>query len=119
LVTVLLVALLAAAVIGHLEINAEEIQVMQNHIGSVQALATAEAGLNDALAQLRLNRAWQAGFANKAFEGGSCTVTVNGSTIRSAGVTSGGFTATTEAEVIVATEGPPYLVGITRLRINP
>jgi Tfp pilus assembly protein PilX len=119
LVIVLLVALLAATVVGHLQINAEEIQLMQNHIGGAQALATAEAGLNDALAQVRLDPTWHTGFVDKPFDGGSYTVVIDGSTIRSTGVISSGFAATMEAEVILASDGPPYLMGITRLRINP
>jgi len=118
LVIVLLVALLAATVVGHLQINTEEIQLMQNHIGGAQALATAEAGLNDAMAQLRLDRGWQDGFAGKPFNGGTYTVVVDGSTIRSTAVTTAGFTATMKAQVTVASDGPPYVVRIDSLRIN-
>lgn len=118
LVIVLLVALLAATVAGHLQVNAEEIQLMQNHIGGVEALATAEAGLNDALAQLRLDAGWHGGFVNKSFNGGSYTVVVGGSTIRSTGITSSGFTATMEAGVTLASDGPPYLIKMDSLRIN-
>lgn len=118
LVIVLLVALLAATVAGHLEINTEEIQLMQNHIGGAQALATAEAGLNDAMAQLRLDRGWHSGFVGKPFNGGAYTVVVNGSTIRSTAVTSSGFTATMEAQVVVASGGPPYLIRVDSLQIN-
>lgn len=118
LVIVLLVALLAATVAGHLQINAEEIQLMENHIGGAEALAVAEAGLNDALAQLRVDSGWHSGFGDKPFRDGSYTVVVNGSTIRSTGTTSGGYTATMEAEVTLASDGPPYLIRIDSLRIN-
>jgi Tfp pilus assembly protein PilX len=118
LIVVLLAALLAATVIGHLQINGEEIQVMQNQIGGAEALATAEAGLNDALAQLRSSSGWHAGYVNKAFNGGSYSVTVNGTTLRSTAVTSTGFTATMEAVVTLAAGGPPYLVRIDSLKIN-
>jgi len=118
LVIVLLVALLAATVAGHLQINAEEIQLMQNHIGGVEALATAEAGLNDALAQLRLDSSWHIGFVDKPFNGGSYTVIVDGSTIRSMARTSSGFDATMEVEVTLASDGPPYVVRIDSLRVN-
>jgi archaellum component FlaG (FlaF/FlaG flagellin family) len=118
LVIVLVAALLAATVAGHLQINAEEIQVMQNHIGGAEALATAEAGLNDALAQLRLDRGWDSGFVNKPFNGGSYTVIVDGSTIRSTATTSSGFAARMEAEVTLALHGPPYVIRIDRLRVN-
>jgi len=118
LVIVLLVALLAATVAGHLQINAEEIQLMENHLGGAKALATCEAGLNDALAQLRVDCAWHSGLVDKPFDGGSYTVVVNGSTIRSTGTTSGGFTATMEAQITLASDGPPYLIRIDSLRIN-
>jgi Tfp pilus assembly protein PilX len=71
LVVVLLVALLAAVVMGHLQVNTEEIQLVQNHVGGAEAMALAEAGLNDALAQLRRNPDWCAGYADKPFGGGS------------------------------------------------
>lgn len=118
LIVVLLAALLAATVAGHLQINAEEIQLMQNHIGGVEALATAEAGLNDALAQLRSDSGWHSGYVDKPFNGGSYSVTIDGPTIRSTGVASGGFTATMEAKVTLASNGPPYLIRIDSLRIN-
>jgi len=118
LMVVLLAALLAAAVAGHLQVNVEEIQLMQNHIGGAEALATAEAGLNDALAQLRADRSWRSGYADKSFNGGSYSVTIDGSTVHSTAVTAGGFMATMEAEVTVAPDGPPYVIRIDGLRIN-
>ncbi len=118
LMVVLLAALLAATVAGHLQINTEEIQLMQNHIGGAEALATAEAGLNDAMAQLRLDRSWQSGFVGKPFNDGTYTVVIDGRTIRSVGMTAGGYTATVEAEVTVRSDGPPYLIRIDSLRIN-
>jgi len=118
LVVVLVAALLAATVMGHLQISTEEIQLMQNHIHGAEALATAEAGLNDALAQLRQNAGWSGGFVAKPFNGGSYTVTVNGSTITSTGVTSDGFTAKMEAEITAASGGPPFLVRVNKVRIN-
>jgi hypothetical protein len=119
LVVVALVALLAATVMGHLQVNAEEIQLMQNHVHGVQALAIAEAGLNDALAQLRLNPGWSSGFAGKPLGDGSYTVTRAEGTIRSVATTSNGFTARVEADVTIAPDGPPHLIRIDEWRINP
>ena len=118
LVVVLLVALLAAVVMGHLQVNTAEIQLMQNHTHGAEALAVAEAGLNDALAQLRQDPGWTAGLADKPFGGGSYTVVVNGSTVTSTAVTSHGFVARVEAEVTKPSEGLPSDLRITRLRIN-
>jgi hypothetical protein len=116
---VVLVALLAATVMGHLHVNTEEIQLMQNHIHGVEALAVAEAGLHDALAHLRLDAGWSQGFVDKPFRGGSYSVTVRGSTIASAATTARGFVARIEADVTVASHGPPYIIEIEELRINP
>ncbi len=119
LVVVVLVALLAATVMGHLQVNAEEIQLMQNHIHGVEAMAVAEAGLNDALARLRADSGWRDGFTDKPFDVGSYTVSVAGSTITSTAMTSHGFVVRLEADVTTAPSGPPYLVRIDELRINP
>lgn len=119
LIVVVLVALLAATVMGHLQVNAEEIQLMQNHIHGVEAVTLAEAGLNDALAQLRLDPAWNKGFVDKPFANGTYTVTVQDATIQSVAATEDGFSARIEADVAIAPDGPPYLVRIDELRINP
>ncbi len=92
---------------------------MQNHLHGVQAMAIAEAGLNDALAQLRADSAWNKGFADKPFGKGAYTVTIKDATIASAATTSNGFSARLEADVAIAPEGPPYLIRIDELRINP
>jgi Tfp pilus assembly protein PilX len=115
LVVVLLVALLAAVVMGHLQINTEEIQLVQNHIGGVEALAIAEAGLNEALARLRQDSIWSAGLVDQPFGSGAYTVAVKGSTLTSTAVTSRGFVAKIQAEVTEAPDG----VQINRWRINP
>jgi type II secretory pathway component PulK len=119
LVVVLLVALLAAVVMGHLQINTEEIQLVQNQTGGAEALALAEAGLNDALAQLRQDPAWSAGLADKPFASGSYTVVVDGSTVTSTAVTSRGFVAKIQADVTKSPGGPPCTIQIDRWRINP
>jgi hypothetical protein len=119
LVVVLLVALLATVVMGHLQINTEEIQLVQNHTGGVEAVAIAEAGLNDALARLRQDADWRAGVADQPFGSGTYTVTVNGSTVTSTAVTSRGFVAKVEAEVTKSAGGSGGSVQIDRWRINP
>jgi Tfp pilus assembly protein PilX len=118
LLVVFLTALLAAVVMGHLQVNAEEIQLMQNQIDGAEALATAEAGLNDALAQLRQDSGWSSGFVGKPFQGGSYTVVVDGSTLSATGITARGFVATVAAEITIAAGGPPFLIQIDDLRIN-
>jgi type II secretory pathway component PulK len=119
LVVVVLVALLAATVMGHLQVNAEEIQLMRNHLYGAQAMALAEAGLNDALSQLRADSSWRDGFADKSLGDGSYTVSVDGSTITSTATTSHGFVVRLAADVTTAVDGPPYVVRIDELRVNP
>ena len=119
LVVVLLVALLAAVVMGHLQINTEEIQLVQNHIGGAEAMALAEAGLNDALAQLRRDPGWHAGYADKPFGGGSYTVVVDGSTVTATALTARGFVAKVQAEITRGTSDTPLLLEVNRLRLNP
>lgn len=119
LIVVALIALLAATVMGRLQVNAEEIQLMQNHVRAAQAMAVAEAGVNDAMAQLRTNADWRSGFLDKPFDGGLYSVSIDGATIASTGTTSDGFVARLEADVTIAADGPPYLIRIDELRINP
>ncbi|MCX5644568.1 MAG: hypothetical protein NTZ17_07760 [Phycisphaerae bacterium] len=119
LVVVLLVALLAAVVMGHLQINTEEIQLVQNQAGGVEAQAIAEAGLNDALARLRQDPGWNTRLADKPFASGSYTVVVEGSAVTSTAVTARGFVAKIQADVTRSSGGPPGAVQIDRWRINP
>jgi len=121
IVTVFAVAIMAVLTIGILQINTEELQIVRNQIYAAQAMAVAEAGLNDAFAQLRSNPNWNAGFTNKAFLGNSYTIVVTGSfpslTIESIGTTSQGFVAKMTSDVTIGTSSP-YVVRIDKLRIN-
>jgi type II secretory pathway component PulK len=118
LMVVFLVALLSAVVMGMLQINTEEVQLMQNYVNAAQALTVAEAGLNDALAQIRANASWNVGFTSKAFVGGTYTVTVSGGTITSVGTSSQGSSAKVQATVTVANSGPPYVIEMDSCRVN-
>ena len=121
LIAVFVIALLSALVCGMLQMNTEEIQLMQNHIYAAEALAVAEAGLNDAFAQIRANDDWTAGFTNKSFAGHTYTVKVSGTLparkIESTAATSNGYTAKVVANITVG-KSKPYLVRIESLRIN-
>ncbi len=118
IMSVFVVALLAAIVVGMLQINTEEIQIMRNHIRGAEARAIAEAGLNDAMAQLRADAMWDAGFVDKSLAGGTYTVARDGVEITALGTTSQGYTARIRADVTVAQAGPPHLVTIDRIRVN-
>jgi Tfp pilus assembly protein PilX len=122
LITIFIIALMSAVVIGMLQVNTEEIQLMRNQIYAVQALAVAEAGLNDAFSELRDDSSWADGFTDKLFNGGSYTVTVSGTLpnnliITSTGTSSQGFVARVEADVTLSS-GSPYIIRIDNLRIN-
>ena len=123
LITVFIVALLSAVVMGMLQINTEEIQLMQNQIFAAKALATAEAGLNDAFSRIRNDDEWDAGFDDKSFNGGVYDVNVTGTlpnlTIVSEGTSAQGFVARVAADVTVDTSGSGnHTIRIDNLGIN-
>jgi len=60
--------MLSAITIGILQMNTEEIQLMRNQIFAAKAHAIAEAGLNDAFSELRVDSSWNSGFDNKVFQ---------------------------------------------------
>jgi Tfp pilus assembly protein PilX len=121
ILAIFIVALLAAVVMGMLQINTEEIQVMRNQIYAADALTTAEAGLNDAFSEIRADLSWNAGFTDKAFNGGSYTVTVGGVspslTITSTGTSSQGFVGRVEADITIGASSP-HIIRIDSLRFN-
>ena len=100
----------------------EDTQIMRNQIFAAQALTTAEAGLNDALSEIRTDSSWDSGFNNKTFESGSYTLTVSGSlptlTLESTGTSPQGYTAKIEADITVDSSGPPHVIRIDQLSIN-
>ena len=118
IMVVFVVALLGAIIMGMLQVNTEEIQIMQNHVRAAEALAIAEAGLNDALAQLRADSAWDTGLADKPFGGGVYTVTVDASQITSVATSAHGYVARVKAEVTASPAGPPHRVNIDSFRVN-
>lgn len=115
LIVVFVIALLSAVVIGMLQLNTEEIQLMHNQINAAQAIATTEAGLNDAL--FRIRQGSDPNISDEPFNGGSYTVDVNGNTITSTGTTAQSFVARVEADITTGTTSP-YIVRIDDLRIN-
>ncbi len=122
LIVVFLLALTAALVIGMLHLTTEELLQIRNQTGMAQALSAAEAGLHDAIAEIRQDSSWRSGFLHKPFFEDSYTVSVTGSlpllTIDSTGMTAGGYQARLRAEVQVGLN-PPYAASIESFRINP
>ena len=122
LLTVFTVAMLSALVVGILQITTEEIQLMQNHIYAAEATATAEAGLNDAFAQIRVDPNCVSGMSiGESFNGGSYSVTSEGAlpdpNIISEGTSSQGYVARVKADITVK-DTTPYVIRIDNLRVN-
>lgn len=123
LIAIFAIALLSAMVIGILQMNTEEIQLMQNQIYAAQALATAEAGLNDAFSELRADDEWVGPLTNEPFNDGLYNVSVTGTlpnlTIESEGISAQGFVARVEADVTVDTsDSSDHTIRIDNLRVN-
>jgi Tfp pilus assembly protein PilX len=121
LMVVFAIALITTITVGIMMMTTEELQLMQNQLFAAEAFETAEAGLNDAFAQIRSSSSWTTGFINKAFNNGSYTVTVTGTlpnrTITSTGASSQGYVARVAANVTVGTSAP-YIIRIDNLRVN-
>lgn len=118
-VVIFVIALLSAVTIGVLQMNTEEIQLVKNQVFAAEALATAEAGLNDAFARIRGGS--DPNITDESFNGGTYDVNVTGAlpnlTITSTGTTSQSFIARIEADITVGTSSP-YVIRIDNLRIN-
>ncbi|HUV40853.1 MAG TPA: hypothetical protein VMW23_03580 [Sedimentisphaerales bacterium] len=123
LLTVFIIALFSVLVMGMLQLNTEELQLMRNQIFAAEATATAEAGLNDAFSRLRRDAYWDTGFDDKHFNGGTYSVAVAGSVpnliITSEGISAQGFKTRVEADITIDTSGTNnHTVRIDNLRVN-
>jgi Tfp pilus assembly protein PilX len=124
LIVIFAIALFTTITVGILVMTTEELQLMQNQLYAAQAMCTAEAGLNDAFAQIRADSSWMpdAGYINKSFSGyGTYTVTYEGSppdpNIICTGVSAEGYTARVKAKVTIGAASP-YIIRIDDFRIN-
>ena len=119
IMVVFVVALLSAVVMGILQLNVVEIQIMQNHVNAVEARMVAQAGLNDAVSRLRLDSEWDDGFEDRAFNGGTHTVTVsNQDEIEATRTSAQGFTCVVTAAFTATSTNPPHTIRMGALRIN-
>jgi len=122
LVTVFVIALLATITAGILQLSAEELKISSNQLNAAEALATAEAGLNDAFARIREDSSCIDTFPfTESFNGGSYTVSAEGSlpdpNIISEATSAAGFVARVKAEVTIGSTSP-YIIRIDKLRVN-
>lgn len=114
LMTVFIIALGAALIIGFLQISTTDLQIARNTQYSTRALYIAEAGIEDALYELVLNKLWNAGFTNKAFAGDTYTVTIvnnhpNPSVIDSTSTAGGSFQRHLQVQVTISGSNPPVI----------
>lgn len=123
---VFVVIMVSALVIGILQINLSEVWLTQHRVNAAQARAVAEAGLNDALARIRVDpNGTTADFTQtlpqgEDFAGGQYTVDVNSNTIT---VTADinewqGYRATLEAQITVSDGNTPHIIRIDSLKVN-
>ena len=121
LIAMFVIALMTTLVIGIIQMNTEEIQLTQNQVNATEAVCVAEAGLNDALSELRTDDSWTTGFTNKAFSGGSYDVTVTPSlpniNIVATGTSAKGFVAIVNADITIGTISP-YVIRIDEMKVN-
>jgi Tfp pilus assembly protein PilX len=118
---VFIIAFMTVLVAGMLQNSGEDIQLMRNQISGAIALATAQAGLNDAFSELREDCDWDDGFSDKSYNNGSYDVEITGSspnlTVVATGQSQQGYTAKIEADVTLS-ETSPYILRIDSFRIN-
>ena len=121
IVVIFIIALMTILIFGMLQISTEQLQLMQNQVYSEYAIATAQAGFNDAFSELRTDSSWTTGFTNKSFNNGSYTVTVTGTlpnlTVESTGTSSQGYVAKMSADITIGTS-IPYVIRVDTMRIN-
>ncbi len=115
---VFVVALLTTAVSGIIQLNSEELQVMTNHVGMVQAHAIAEAGIAHAIARKRMDPAWDLGFQHQRFGEGTFSVTVDGTTLTSTGRSAQGYQARVTFDLTILGSIPPYDIRVNAVRLN-
>jgi len=114
---VFVVALLATAVCGIIQLNTEELQVMNNHLGMVQSHAIAEAGIEDAIAHKRLDPTWQQG-VQRRLGGGDYSVTVEGETLTSIGRSAEGYQTMLSVDITILGEKTPHTIRTDAVRLN-
>lgn len=139
LITVFTIAMLSTLVVGILAANTSEIQLVQNQLYAVQALALAEAGLNTVMAQIRNDATWRQdiptveetvhyknmwvdggmpanaeefadGYYIVGFDGGRVVITAGVKSWR-------GYVAIIEAQVTIS-PGVPHIIRIDNLKVN-
>ncbi len=129
-ISVFVVILVSALVIGILQINLSEVWLTQHRVNAAQARAVAEAGLNDAFARIRVDaNGTTADFtgtvpAEGDFAGGQYSVDVNVDvnndiiTVTADTNEWEGYRATLEAQITVSSGSTPHIIRVDSLKAN-
>jgi hypothetical protein len=120
LVLTLLVSLIVATlIIAFLDITSTDLTLVKNHMYSVKAYYIAEAGVADAINQIRLNgpladTQWQAFFPSGSDQY-TVTVSQSSTVIKSTGFAwASNFSRTLEAKISISGSSQPYNVSINQ-----
>jgi Tfp pilus assembly protein PilX len=125
-ISVFVVMLVSALVIGILQINLSEVWLTQHRVNAAQARAVAEAGLNEAFARIRIDaNGTTADFggtvsAEEDFAGGQYSVDVNNDILTVTADTNEweGYSATLEAQITVSSGSTPHIIRVDSLKAN-
>ncbi len=115
---VFLVAFSVLLVGALLRSQTSDLQISRNHISSMKALFVADAGVEDAIAELRDDYTWNTGFTGKVFPSGSTSsytveVTNNQPTVEilSTGMVNG-YVRKIQVELTVGDSSSPYSIRV-------
>jgi hypothetical protein len=119
LLVVFVIALLTTAVSGIIQLNTEDLQVMNNHLGMVQAQAIAEAGIAMAIARKRMHPDWDEGFQHRRLGEGFYSVAVEGDTLIATGRSAQGYPVRLAVDITLVDNTPPCDIRVDAVRLNP
>ncbi len=118
--TLFTVLILATLIIGFINITAIDLNLVKNHMCSSKAYYIAEAGIADAINQMRLNgpfadSQWQANFPPSTSDTYNVSVSQTSTVINSTGLASvSNFSRALEVTVSVSGSSAPYRVSISQ-----
>ena len=118
--TLFAILILAVLVIGFVNITAIDLSLVKNHMCSSEAYYIAEAGVADAIDQMRLSgpladMQWQESFPPSTSSTYDVSVSASSTIITCTGVAAGSnFSRALEVEVSVSGSSSPYTVSINQ-----
>ena len=118
--TLFTILILATLVIGFINISAIDLNLVKNHMCSSKAYYIAEAGVADAINQMRLNGSladtqWQETFPSSTSSTYNVSVSQNSTVITSTGLAAtSNFSRTLEVQVNLTGSLSPYKVSINQ-----